>query len=39
MLSKYNKWIDEISKQCSNHQDEETFFQKVFDDTSKYCLV
>ena len=39
MLSKYNRWIDEISKQCGSHQDEEQFFQKVFEDTSKYCLV
>ena len=39
MLSKYNKWIDEVNKRCHRQQDEDAFFQKTFEDTSKYCLV
>ena len=39
MLSKYNKWIDEVNKRCYGQQDEDAFFQKIFEDTSKYCLV
>ena len=39
LLSKYNKWIDEINKQCTKQNDEDKFFQKVFEDTTKFCLV
>ena len=39
MLAKYNDWIDIINSQCHTQQDEDRFFQKIFEDTSKYCLV
>ena len=39
LLRKYNNWINEINKECRNQNDEEAYFQKVFEDTTKYCLV
>lgn len=39
ILRKYNQWITEINKQCSKQQNEDEFFQQIFEDTAKYCLV
>jgi len=39
LLRKYEAWIQVINGQCPGEQDEEGFFQKIFEDNSKYCLV
>ena len=39
LLGKYNSWIDVINTQCRGQHDEDAFFKKVFEDSSKYCLV
>lgn len=39
MLRKYNQWITQINNQCATQNNEADFFQKIFTDSSKYCLV
>ena len=39
LLKKYNSWIKIINEECMTKTNEEEFFQKMFQDNSKYCLV
>lgn len=39
ILRKYEEWIKVINTDCATVQDEDAFFQKIFEDNSKYCLV
>ena len=36
----YNRWVQEIEKDCNGKaMDEEEYFDRIFKDSSKYCLV
>ena len=39
VLERYNRWTEIINQQCKSKSDEDEFFQEVFKDNSKYCLV
>ena len=39
ILRKYNAWLNAINNTCENNTDEEDFFDQVFVDSEKYCLV
>ena len=44
MLRKYNQWLNVIEGQCNDSdnplsRNEDEFFDEVFKDTERYCLV
>jgi hypothetical protein len=41
LLRKYKQWLDIIDENCNNEDiaDEENYFNELFNDSEKYCLV
>ncbi len=39
ILERYNRWVTIIENKCGNSLNEDEFFQDIFKDNSKYCLV